>query len=134
YMSTGSRPVPSLLYPGYGAVVSKELAGDRDLPHFVAIPNTAPRDGYLRVRQAPLQPNPAPVAGQPFNVRGVSLADGLTVEQFERRHRLLTDLDTTFKNFESESKLVDGLDQFAQQAYAMISSARARRAFDISQE
>ena len=29
YLNTGSRPVPSLVYPGYGAVVSKELAGDR---------------------------------------------------------------------------------------------------------
>jgi hypothetical protein len=134
YMNTGSRPIPSLVYPGYGAVVAKELTGDRDLPHFVAIPNTPQRAGYLGVRYAPLQTNSTPVAGQPFNVRGISLADGLTVEQFERRQRLLNDLDTTFRGFEAESRLVEGLDQFAQQAYAMIRSPRARRAFDISQE
>ena len=29
YLNTGSRPVPSLVYPGYGAVVSKELPGRR---------------------------------------------------------------------------------------------------------
>jgi hypothetical protein len=134
YMNTGSRPIPSLLYPGYGAVVARELTGDRDLPHFVAIPNTPQRAGYLGVRYAPLQTNTTPVAAQPFNVRGISLADGLTVEQFERRQRLLNDLDTTFRGFEADSRLVEGLDQFAQQAYAMISSPRARRAFDISQE
>src|SRR5208283_2907616 len=62
------------------------------------------------------------------------LSDGLTVEQFERRHRLLNDLDTTFREVQTSSNLVEGLDQFARQAYAMISSPRARRAFDISQE
>jgi len=134
YMNAGSRPIPSLLYPGYGAVVSRELPGARDLPHFVAIPNTPQRAGYLGVRYAPLQTNATPVAGMPFNVRGISLADGLTVEQFERRHRLLSEVDDTFRGVETSSRLVDGLDQFAQQAYAMISSPRARQAFDITRE
>jgi hypothetical protein len=134
YLNTGNRPVPSLLYPGYGAVVSRELTGAADLPHFVAIPNTPQKAGYLGVRYAPLQTNSTPVPGQPFGVRGISLADGLTVEQFERRQRLLTSLDTTFRGLEANSNLVDGLDRFAQQAYTMITSARARRAFDVSQE
>jgi len=134
YMNTGSRPLPSMVYPGYGAVVTKELPGDPDLPHFVAVPTTPQRPGYLGVRYAPLQTNTTPVVGQPFNVRGISLGTGVTVEQLERRHRLLADLDTTFRGFEKTSSLVDGLDQFSQQAYAMISSPRARRAFDVSQE
>lgn len=134
YMNAGSRPVPSLVYPGYGAVVSKELPGAPDLPHFVAIPSTPQKAGYLGVRQAPLQTNATPTAGQPFNVRGISLGEGLTVEQFEKREKLLGNLDTTFKGIEGSSKLVDGLDKFAQQAYDMISSPRARKAFDVSQE
>ncbi len=134
YMNTGSRPIPSLVYPGYGAVAARELTGDRDLPHFVAVPTTPQRAGYLGVRYAPLQTNAVPVTGVPFNVRGISLTDGLTVEQYERRTRLLNDLDQTFQGLERTSNLVEGLDQFAQQAYAMISSPRARRAFDVSQE
>jgi hypothetical protein len=134
YLSAGSRPVPSLVYPGYGAVVSKELPGDADLPHFVAVPNTPQKAGYLGVRYAPLQTNSTPAAGQPFSVRGISLADGITVEQLEKRQNLLADLDTTFRGLEKKSKLVEGLDNFAQQAYAMISSPRARWAFDVSQE
>jgi hypothetical protein len=47
---------------------------------------------------------------------------------------LLNEVDDTFKGFEANSRLVDGLDQFSQQAYALISSPRARRAFDITQE
>ncbi|MCS6851738.1 MAG: DUF1501 domain-containing protein [Gemmataceae bacterium] len=134
YLNTGNRPIPSLVYPGYGAVISKELPGDPDLPHFVAIPNTPQTPGYLGVRYAPLQTNTTPVAGQPFSVRGISLGGGLTVAEFQKRRDLLRQLDTTFQGLEKTSRLIDGLDKFDQQAFAMISSPRARQAFDISQE
>ena len=49
YVITGNRPIASLDYPSYGAVVSKELPGRRDLPPFVAIPNT-PMSGRLSGR------------------------------------------------------------------------------------
>ena len=45
YVNTGSRPLPSLEYPGYGAVIAKERPGPKDLPGFVAIPNTPQRAG-----------------------------------------------------------------------------------------
>jgi len=134
YLNTGSRPVPSLVYPGYGAVVSKELAGAASLPHFVAIPSTPQKAGYLGVRYAPLQTNSTPQPGVPFSVRGISLGDGMTVADFEKRQKLLGRLDTAFRGVEAENKLVDGLDRFAQQAYDMISSPKAREAFDVSQE
>lgn len=134
YLSTGNRPVPSLIYPGYGAVVSRELPGAADLPHFVAVPNTPQKAGYLGVRHAPLRTETQPEPGKPFSVRGIALSEGLTVEQFEKRQKLLTELDRTFKDAEKESKLLEGLDKFAQQAYDMITSPRARRAFDVSAE
>jgi uncharacterized protein (DUF1501 family) len=134
YLNAGSRPIPSLVYPGYGAVVSKEVAGDKELPHFVAVPTTPQKAGYLGVRYAPLQTNAVPQSGMPFSVRGISLGSGPTVEEFEKRDKLLTDLDTTFKGVEAESKLVDGLDRFSQQAFDMIRSPKAREAFDVSRE
>ncbi|HYH68057.1 MAG TPA: DUF1501 domain-containing protein [Urbifossiella sp.] len=134
YLNTGSRPVPSLVYPGYGAVVSLERPGDRELPHFVAVPTTPQKAGYLGVRYAPLQTNAVPQPGVPFTVRGVSLAAGQTVEEFGSRQRLLDELDTTFRGAEADSKLIDGLDRFAHQANDMIRSPRARGAFDVSRE
>lgn len=134
YLNAGNRPVPSLVYPGYGAVVSKELPGAADLPHFVAVPSTPQKVGYLGVRYAPLQTSTTPVPGQPFSVRGIALGNGVTVADLDKRHALLAELDTAFKGFEADSKLIDGLDQFARQAYALLSSARARQAFDVSQE
>lgn len=134
YLNTGNRPLPSLEFPGYGAVVSKELPSPSDLPPFVAIPNTPQRAGYLGVRYAPLATDAVPKPGKPFTVRGVALRDGLTVTQLERRQNLLDKLDTTFKAFDAASNLVDGLDKFDEQAHEIISSTRAREAFDVSKE
>ncbi|MEO6811991.1 MAG: DUF1501 domain-containing protein, partial [Isosphaeraceae bacterium] len=134
YMNTGNRPIPSLIFPGFGSVVSKELTSPPDLPPFVAIPNTPQVPGYLGVEYAPFSTTSSPQPGKPFSVRGITLGRGLTVEEVEKRRKLLNDLDTTFRGFEKESDLVNGLDRFSQRAYNIISSPRSREAFDISRE
>jgi hypothetical protein len=134
YMNTGNRPLPSMVFPGYGAVVSKELSCPPDLPPFVAIPNTPQVAGYLGVQYAPFSTTTAPRPGVPFSVRGITLGGGLTIEEVEKRRDLLTSLDRTFRGFEADSDLINGLDKFSQRAYDIISSPRSRRAFDISQE
>ncbi len=134
YMNTGNRPLASLSFPGYGAVVTKELATPKNLPSFVAIPNTPQRAGYLGVQYAPLQTNASPTPGKAFSVRGISLPGGLTLSEVERRQKLLGDLDTVFKGFESNNNLVEGLDEFSRQAHDIITSPKAREAFDISRE
>ena len=54
YVNTGNRPT-SLEFPGYGAVVSRELGGPVELPHNVAIPkNNQGGTGYLGVKYAAL--------------------------------------------------------------------------------
>lgn len=134
YVNTGNRPLPSIEYPGYGAVVSKELEAPVDLPPFVAIPNSPQRAGFLGVQYAPLNTNSAPQPGKPFSVRGIALANGLTIEEVERRQNLLQDLDRAFASVEKQSQLLSGLDRFSEQAYAIITSKNARQAFDVSKE
>jgi uncharacterized protein (DUF1501 family) len=134
YINTGSRPLPSLEYPGYGSVISKELPGDRELPQFVAIPNTRQKPGFLGVKYAPLNTGATPQKGRPFSVRGMALANGLTISDVEKRQNLLKDLDRTFAGLEKDSQLLDGLDSFSRQAHAMITSKAAREAFDLSKE
>ena len=63
YMNTGNRPIPSLEFPGYGPVVTKEKGGPRDLPPFVAIPDTPQVAGYLGVEFAPFSTTSVPKAG-----------------------------------------------------------------------
>jgi len=134
YMNTGNRPLPSLEYPGYGAVVSKELASPRDLPPFVAVPKTPQVAGVLGVEYTPFSTQATPRAGQPFTVRGITLGQGLTLEKLERRRQLLTDLEATFRTYEQDSGVLRGLDRFSQRAHDILRSPRCRRAFDISQE
>lgn len=134
YVNTGNRPLASLEYPGLGAVVTKELEAPRDLPPFVAIPNTPQKAGFLGVKYAPLNTTAAPQAGKPFSVRGIALGNGLTVAEVERRSNLLQDLDKTFASVEKDNQLLSGLDRFSEQAYNIITSKKAREAFDVSQE
>jgi hypothetical protein len=134
YMNTGNRPLPSLEFPGYGAVVSKELPSPPDLPPFVAIPKTPQVAGVLGVEYAPFSTQGTPRPGQPFTVRGITLGRDLTAKKLQRRHELLGDLDAGFRADEENSGLLRGLDRFSQRAHEILSSPRSSRAFDISQE
>ncbi len=134
YVNTGSRPLASLEYPGYGAVLCKERPVQSDIPPFVAIPNSGQRAGFLGIQYAPMNTGATPKAGQPFNVRGITLGAGVTVEQLDRRQNLLHDLDRTFASMEGHDQLLTGLDRFSDKAYSMLTSERARYAFDVSKE
>jgi uncharacterized protein (DUF1501 family) len=134
YMITGNRPLPSIVFPGYGSVVAKEKPGPSDLPPFVAIPNTPQVPGYLGVSYAPFQVGATPQPGRPFSVRGISLAGGVTVTDVERRTQLARDLDTVFGEQEKRVDLLSGLDRFSEQAFDILRSPRARDAFDLSKE
>ena len=134
YVNTGNRPLPSLEFPGYAAVVNKELGGPADLPKAVSIPNSAQRPGYLGVQYAPLSTGGVPQMGKPFAVRGVELSRGVTVEDVRGRDRLLNRLDTAFGEFARQDQLLAGLDRFSEQALSMMTSPRSREAFDTSRE
>jgi hypothetical protein len=134
YVNTGNRPIPSLEFPGYGAVVARELGGPSELPTNVAIPRSSQGPGYLGVRYAALGTGAAPKAGQKFSVRGVALGGDLTITEVRRREQLLEDLDYKFHEIEKDSSLVDGLDKFSEQAHTIITSPRAKEAFDTSRE
>ena len=134
YVNSGNRPLPSIEFPGFGSVVTERLKGDRELPAFVAIPSGAGKPGYLGVKYAPLNTGATPKPGEKFAVRGIRLGNGLTIDDVEKRKNLLRDLDGTFAATKDSSQLLEGLDRFGQQAHYMITSEKARQAFDISQE
>ena len=132
YLVTGNRPVVSLKYPGYGAVVSKELPVAADLPAYVAIPQTAETNGYLSVEFAALRTDKSPVVGEPFELRGISIGRQ-SLATMARRENLLKDLDTSFDRLEG-SEVVQGLDRYSARAFDILRSPKSRAAFDISQE
>lgn len=134
YVNAGNRPLPSLEYPGYSAIITKELGGNGNIPPNVAIPASRQKTGYLGVQYAPLNTGATPKPGEMFSVRGLKLSGGLTIEAVEKRQALLKDLDGAFRGFEETNQLVKGLDKFGQQAHSMITSPKSREAFDVSKE
>ena len=134
YLMTGNRPTPVLNFPMYGSVVSREFPAAEDLPSFVSIDRPVEGPGYLGPEYGPLSTGEKPRYGQPFRVRGITLGEGLTIEKYQSRRSLLTDIDTAFDGYDRLDDSVCGLDRFSEQAYNIISSPRARDAFDLSRE
>lgn len=134
YIAAGNRPGPTVKYPSYGSVVMNELPADPDLPPYVAIPQTEWNAGYMGDAFAPFKTNAVPKPGEPFAVRGITLAKGLTLDKVNRREQLLKKVDKTFREADTNSQLLDALDTFGKQAHSMITSKRTREAFDVSRE
>ena len=134
YMSTGNRPLPSLQFPTYGAVISKELGAVPELPAFVAIPSQGNNPtGYLGVEYGPFDTGGSPQMGRPMEIRGLALR-GVTMEDVDRRQNLVKRYDTAFGDAAKEDKILSGMDEFGQKAYLMMRSTKAREAFDLSRE
>ena len=135
YMNTGNRPIASLQFPCYGSVVAKEFGGEPDLPPFVAIPNQGNSpNGYLGVEYGPFDLSTAPQFGRPMEIRGLTLRNGVTLADVDRRENLVKRYDNAFGDYATQDKLLAGMDQFGQKAFAMMRSEKARRAFDLSKE
>jgi hypothetical protein len=134
YLNSGNRPLPSLEFPGYGAVIMKELSGDPELPHFVAVPNTPQAGGYLGPAYGPLRTGTTPKVGERFSIRGLDLEKGITLEDIRKQQDLLKRFDTAFGDTGKRDQLVSGLDEFNERAFAMLTSDKARQAFDLSRE
>ncbi len=138
WMLTGYEGPPTTqgnINPAIGAVVSK-LRGPNvpGLPGYVAMPKMALLGGsaYLGLAHNPFAPDSDP-SKDDFEVKNLTLADGLTTDRLNDRQGLRDSLEFLGQQLQ-ESKDFDGLDRFSQQAYDMVTGERAARAFDLSQE
>lgn len=134
-MFTGYRPSPALEYPSIGSVISHELGTRNDLPPYVcvpSVPNEFANSGYLSSAFGPFALGADPAQGN-FQVRDLSLPGGVDEARFERRKSLLETVDHHFRSME-ESDSIASMDAFYQHAYKLISSQKAREAFNLKTE
>lgn len=134
-MFTGYRPSPALQYPSMGSVIAHEFGPKNNLPPYVTIPNQPnvyAGTGYLSSSYAAFSLGSDP-ANQNFRVQDLSLPNGVDFDRFGKRQRMLDIVNNHFNETEKSDSL-DAVDSFYQRAYAMISSEKAREAFDISKE
>ncbi len=134
-MFTGWRPSPAVQYPSIGSIVSHELGSRNDLPPYVCIP-TQPNEfagtGYLGSAYGPFSLGADPANGG-FKVRDLNLPSGVDEMRFAERREMRSVVDAHFSALEKSDALA-GMDSFYQRAYAMMSSEKARSAFDLQKE
>ncbi len=133
-MMTGNRPSPALEYPSIGAVVAHELGPRNNLPAYVAIPSVSGYGGtgYLGSAYGAFSLGSDPASGG-FKVRDLTLPGGIDAKRFEQRRSMRQVVDAHFSSVE-KADVLDGMDSFYQRAYSMISSDKAREAFNIEGE
>ncbi len=134
-MFTGYRPSPALEYPSIGSVISHELGSRNDLPPYVcvpSVPNEYANSGYLSSAFGPFALGSNPEQ-KDFQVRDLNLPKGVDDARFARRRSLLETVDHHFRTLE-ESDSIESMDAFYQHAYKLISSQKAREAFDLKAE
>jgi hypothetical protein len=134
-MFTGYRPSPALEYPSIGSVISHELGSRNDLPPYVcvpSVPNEFANSGYLSSAFGPFALGANPEQAN-FQVRDLNLPQGVDEARFTRRRSLLETVDHHFRTLE-ESDSIAAMDAFYQHAYKLISSQKAREAFDLKSE
>jgi hypothetical protein len=134
-MFTGYKPSPAIQYPSIGSVVAHELGGQNNLPPYVCIPtqpNPWAGSGFLSNAYGPFSLGGDP-ASSTFSVRDLSLPDDVDHQRFQERQNILAAVDAHFSSLE-KSDALDAMDSFYQHAYSLISSDKAREAFNLKAE
>jgi hypothetical protein len=134
-MFTGYRPSPALVFPSFGSIVSHEYGPRHNLPPYVCIPNQ-PNEfagcGYLSSSFAPFSLGADP-ASNGFRVRDLNMPNGVDEGRFARRRSALEAVNYYFAQ-RDKSDNVGAMNTFYDRAYSLISSPKAREAFDIEKE
>jgi len=128
-------------YPFFGGVATK-ITGSRQpgMPANVAVPHAMSigiRPGYFGGNYLGIEHDPFQTGGDPnaknFSVQNLNLVNDLTVKRLEDRRFLQTHFDQLRRSTE-KTGVLEAMDRFDSQAFDLVTGARARKAFDISQE
>ncbi len=131
---TNSRKPNNVLYPSIGSVVARELGARGPLPVYMNLPHpmTAGGPGFYGAEYAPFVIESDPV--QPdFEVKDLRLVEGVTEKRQDRRHRLLSGLESAGVEKDAVGK-AGTMATYYERAQNLITSAAARKAFDIKAE
>lgn len=138
WMLTGYQPtieVNDNIFPACGSVVAK-LRGPNEpgLPAYCNLPRLLGlgKAAYLGASYNPFSPDDDPNRDG-FQVRNMKLPGRVNAERLDRRKNLLGQIDKIRRDVDTKGD-IDGLDKFYRDAMEMVTSDKAQKAFDISQE
>lgn len=144
YMLTGypqrpdptGQPINSVIYPAYGAVVSRELGWRRGLPPYVIL--TGETAGYTGAGYLGSAYNPLTIKSDPndpkFSVEDVSIPAAVGFDRLQRRRAMLAAVDGWQRQAEQGTGLLGDRGQFYRQALDLITSPAAKKAFQLDEE
>jgi hypothetical protein len=138
WMLTGYQPtleVNDNIYPSCGSVAAR-LRGSNaaGIPAYVTLPrnHSFSKAAYLGASYNPFTPDNDPNS-EHFQVRNLRLPGRIDEKRLHRRHDLLGGLDDMRRDLDTQG-LIAGLDAFYADALDLVTSDKARQAFDIKQE
>lgn len=132
---TGRKQTPIITWPSHGAVIAKERRPRNGLPAFMQLNNDVDKRfgggvaGYLGSRYNPVVIRDNPNAPG-FKIREL---EGV-VPNLDERQRLFSELDRFQKSVDQNAETIRSHSAFHEQAYNLLTSAAARKAFDLNQE
>ncbi len=136
HLFKGYPPTAVIDYPPMGSVVSHELGGRGVIPPYIAIPNAegfVGGTGFLSSAYGPFELNADPgVKG--FKVRDLSLPSGLALDRFDRRQKAREVIQRKIRRLEADPATLDTMDGFYQNAYGLLTSEQAQKAFGFEGE
>ena len=122
------------LYPSIGSIVSRELGRGGSVPPYIEMPNALGPGGpgFYGARYAPFTIDNDPV--QPdFRVRDLDVPSSVDRERFARRQQLLAGAEQLGASREATGR-ARTLSSYYEQAFDLVTSPQARRAFHIQSE
>lgn len=135
YLLTGYKPSPVLDYPTFGSVLTHRRPTRGTLPANIAVPDF--RVGGGRMTGAgflPAATQPFSVSGDPaqpdFAVRDLELFRGLSLKRLQQRREFVEQLN----QFQNELERAAPDDASLEQAFQLITSPSAKRAFALEDE
>lgn len=134
-MQTGYGFRPGSNFPSVGAVVGferRDRSQENGLPPHIAVPNGDLGAGHLGGSYNPFRVGGNPNAAD-FRVQDLSNPGSLSLNQLQRRHELLRRVNDEFRELK-KSDLQRSADQLGEQAYKLIVTPDARKAFDLTRE
>lgn len=131
---TSGQPVGSTIYPAFGALLARQRGWRNGLPPNVAFGRlNYGGAGYMGSAFDPLVINGNPAAAD-FRVEDVTIPDGIGHERTARRQRMLGRLDAWQQAAENAGSELFDRQQFYRQAFDLITSPAAKRAFKLDEE
>lgn len=131
-----AAPVGSTVYPCFGSVVSKELGWKNGLPPYIQCATNEmvySGGGYLGSEYNGLMVRRNP-NDKDFSVDDVSIPTSVGPERTQRRRKILDRLDAWQRQVDRSVEAVYNRGQFYRQAYDLITSPAAKKAFNLNEE